>query len=70
MGCVLGMFGLILFCFVFTEKRSDDLEENQMKGKNSSVFRSRKDLIKFYCVFEDLLLKVKVDKEDLLGVLC
>ena len=69
MGCVLGMFGLIFFCFVFTKKRSDDLEENQIKGKNSSVFRSRKDLIKFYYVFEDLLLKDKVDKEVLLGVL-
>ena len=38
-------------------------------GRNSSVFSSRKDLIKYYYVFEDLLLKDKVDKEVLLGVL-
>ena len=68
-GLRVGYVWFYFFCFVFTEKRSDDLEENQMKGKNSSVFRSRKDLIKFYCVFEDLLLKVKVDKEVLIGVL-
>jgi len=46
--------------FVFTKKRSDDLKYNQVMGRNSSVFSSVKDLIKYCYVFEDLLIKDNV----------